>query len=74
MKGFIRSASVLGLVLLAGVAAAFAQTITSQLTGTVTTGGSPLPGATVTISSPQMRGTPCPSCMFRGRAGSHQRE
>jgi hypothetical protein len=57
MKGFIRSALVLGLVLLAGVAAAFAQTITSQLTGTVTTGGSALPGATVTISSPQMQGT-----------------
>jgi outer membrane receptor protein involved in Fe transport len=57
MKALTRSALVLGLVLLAGVAAAFAQTITSQLTGTVTTGGSPLPGATVTISSPQMQGT-----------------
>jgi hypothetical protein len=30
---------------------------TSTLTGTVTTDGSPLPGATVTISSPNMQGT-----------------
>ena len=36
--------------------AAFAQT-TSSLTGTVTSDGAPLPGATVTISSPNMQGT-----------------
>ncbi|HVT43595.1 MAG TPA: TonB-dependent receptor [Thermoanaerobaculia bacterium] len=42
------------LVLLAGLPA-FAQT-TSSLTGTVTTDGNPLPGATVTISSPALQG------------------
>jgi hypothetical protein len=36
-------------------ASAFAQT-TGTLTGTVTTDGAPLPGATVTISSPAMQG------------------
>lgn len=42
-------------LLLAGVSA-FAQT-TGSLTGTVTTGGAPLPGATITISSPALQGT-----------------
>ncbi|HJW95472.1 MAG TPA: TonB-dependent receptor, partial [Thermoanaerobaculia bacterium] len=42
-------------VLLLGIPA-FAQT-TSNLTGTVTMGGNPLPGATVTISSPNMIGS-----------------
>lgn len=37
-------------------ASAFAQTTTS-LTGVVTTEGAPLPGVTVTISSPSMQGT-----------------
>ena len=41
-------------LLLVGVSA-FAQT-TGTLTGTVTTGGSPLPGATVSISSPALQG------------------
>jgi outer membrane receptor protein involved in Fe transport len=35
----------------------FAQGTTGSLTGTVTTGSSPLPGATVTITSPAMQGT-----------------
>ena len=35
---------------------ALAQT-TASLTGTVTLGGNPLPGATVTISSPSLEGT-----------------
>jgi len=42
-------------VLLTGLAA-FAQ-VTANLTGTVTTDNNPLPGATVTITSPQMQGT-----------------
>jgi carboxypeptidase family protein len=37
--------------------AAFSQGLTGSLTGTVTQDKSPLPGATVTISSPQMQGT-----------------
>src|SRR6266540_2159870 len=46
---------VLAVLLLAG-ASAFAQT-TGSLTGTVTTDGAPLPGATVTVSSPALQGT-----------------
>ncbi|HYS56462.1 MAG TPA: TonB-dependent receptor [Thermoanaerobaculia bacterium] len=42
-------------VLLVSVSA-FAQT-TATLTGTVTTGGKPLPGVTVTVSSPNLQGT-----------------
>src|SRR4051812_2083690 len=41
-------------ILLVGVSA-FAQT-TGTITGTVTTAGAPLPGATVTIASPAMQG------------------
>src|SRR5712691_11495016 len=47
--------AVLAAVLLIGTSA-FAQT-TSTLTGRVTMDGNPLPGVTVTISSPQMQGT-----------------
>jgi len=47
--------TVLALLLIAAVPA-FAQT-TVSLNGTVTTDGKPLPGVTVTISSPQMQGT-----------------
>src|SRR5438067_4211595 len=46
--------TVLALLLVAGLAHA---QVTASLTGTVTSGGNPLPGATVTISSPQMQGT-----------------
>jgi outer membrane receptor protein involved in Fe transport len=45
----------LAVLLLAGIPA-FAQ-ITANLTGTVTSDKAPLPGATVTISSPAMQGT-----------------
>jgi outer membrane receptor protein involved in Fe transport len=38
-------------------AIALAQGTTAGLTGTVTTGGQPLPGATVTIASPSLQGT-----------------
>ncbi len=46
---------VTALLLIAG--AAFGQGTTSALNGTVTFEGDPLPGATVTISSPNMQGT-----------------
>jgi outer membrane receptor protein involved in Fe transport len=46
------------LAAVAGVAGvALAQGTTAALTGTVTSGGEPLPGATVTISSPSLQGT-----------------
>ncbi|HET7436946.1 MAG TPA: carboxypeptidase regulatory-like domain-containing protein [Thermoanaerobaculia bacterium] len=45
------------LALLAAVGAYAQSQTTGALTGTVTLGGSPLPGATVTISSPQLQGT-----------------
>ena len=47
--------AVLAAVLLVGTSA-FAQT-TSSLTGRVTMDGNPLPGVTVTVSSPQLQGT-----------------
>jgi outer membrane receptor for ferrienterochelin and colicin len=43
-------------VLLVASVSAFAQT-TGVLTGTVTTDGNPLPGATVSVSSPSLQGT-----------------
>jgi outer membrane receptor for ferrienterochelin and colicin len=49
-----RTLFVLALLLVA--VSAFAQT-TATINGTVTTDGNPLPGVTVTISSPQMQGT-----------------
>jgi outer membrane receptor protein involved in Fe transport len=49
-----RFAVVLALLMLVSVVAS-AQT-TSNLTGTVTLGGNPLPGATITISSPALQG------------------
>src|SRR3954454_24966979 len=50
-----RILAILAAVLLLGIPA-FAQT-TANLTGSVTLGGNPLPGATVTISSPSLQGT-----------------
>jgi outer membrane receptor protein involved in Fe transport len=55
MKLFTRFTALTALLLLVGTSA-FAQT-TASLTGTVTTGGTALPGVTVTISSVQMQGT-----------------
>src|SRR5258708_10602545 len=49
-----RLLALMAAVLLAGLPA-FAQT-TANLTGTVTLGGSPLPGATVTVASPNLQG------------------
>jgi len=47
---------VLAAVLLVGTSV-FAQQTTGNLTGSVTTDGNPLPGATVTITSPNLQGT-----------------
>jgi outer membrane receptor protein involved in Fe transport len=43
-------------LLLLGAATLFAQGTTANLTGTVTSGGTGLPGATVTVSSPSLQG------------------
>jgi outer membrane receptor protein involved in Fe transport len=57
MKLFLRKAALFSTVLALLVAVpALAQT-TGTLTGTVTTEGAPLPGVTVSISSPSLQGT-----------------
>jgi outer membrane receptor protein involved in Fe transport len=56
MKLNIRNLMLLALIVLMSAATVSAQT-TASLTGTVTTDGAPLPGVTVTISSPNMQGT-----------------
>ena len=50
--------SLVSMILIALVAtvSVFGQT-TAQIAGTVTTDGTPLPGVTVTITSPQMQGS-----------------
>ena len=55
MKLFTRFAALWVLALLVG-ATAFAQT-TASLSGTATSEGKPLPGVSVTISSPNLQGT-----------------
>ncbi len=55
MKQFTRFSLLLALLLLIGTTA-FAQT-TASLVGQATSDGAPLPGVTVTISSPNMQGT-----------------
>src|SRR6266540_6259423 len=52
----LRSRYLLCLIVLLASVSALAQT-TATLTGTVTTGGKPLPGVTVTVSSPNLQGT-----------------
>ncbi|MHB0971415.1 MAG: TonB-dependent receptor [Thermoanaerobaculia bacterium] len=42
--------------LLLVAAVAFGQSVTGQLTGTVTSDGAPLPGATITVTSPMLQG------------------
>ncbi|MEA2571841.1 MAG: hypothetical protein QOI24_3842 [Acidobacteriota bacterium] len=54
---FFRSLAVVLVVLLACVSAFAQSSTTGQLVGTVTTGGNPLPGATVTVTSPSMQGS-----------------
>ena len=56
MKLGSRFTAFLGLILLVAAMPVFAQ-MTASLTGTVTTEGNPLPGVTVTISSPALQGT-----------------
>jgi outer membrane receptor for ferrienterochelin and colicin len=56
MKIEFRNLVLLTLIVLAGAVPLFAQT-TASITGTITTEGAPLPGATVTITSPQMQGS-----------------
>ncbi len=56
MRNLVRFLALLVLLARPG-GVALAQGTTAGLTGTVTTGGQPLPGATVTISSPALQGT-----------------
>jgi hypothetical protein len=67
MKLIQRFAALVALVLVAAVPA-FAQT-TASLTGTVTSEGNALPGATVTITSPNLQGT---RSTVSGEAGGYQ--
>jgi carboxypeptidase family protein/TonB-dependent receptor-like protein len=53
----IRRCAVVFLLLSICVSSAFAQGTTGSLTGTVTSGGSALPGVTVTVTSPDLQGT-----------------
>jgi len=55
MRLVSRFTALLGLVLLVAIPA-FAQT-TASITGVVTSDGNPLPGATVSVSSPSLQGT-----------------
>jgi hypothetical protein len=54
---FSRFLAVLAMLLLASVSAFAQSTTTGALTGTVTSDGAPLPGATVTVTSPQAQGS-----------------
>jgi hypothetical protein len=54
---FSRFLAVLAMLLLASVSAFAQSTTTGALTGTVTSDGAPLPGATITVSSPQAQGS-----------------
>jgi hypothetical protein len=54
---FSRFLAVLAMLLLASVSAFAQSTTTGALTGTVTSDGAPLPGATVTVTSPQSQGS-----------------
>ncbi|HXA16754.1 MAG TPA: carboxypeptidase regulatory-like domain-containing protein [Thermoanaerobaculia bacterium] len=55
MRFSIRSFAIAALMILIA-ASTFAQATSATLTGTITTGGSPLPGATITVSSPALLG------------------
>ncbi|MDQ3279873.1 MAG: TonB-dependent receptor [Acidobacteriota bacterium] len=54
---FSRFLAVLAMLLLASVSVFAQSSTTGALTGTVTTDGAPLPGATVTVTSPQAQGS-----------------
>jgi hypothetical protein len=54
---FSRFLAVLAMLLLASVSVFAQSSLTGVLTGTVTSDGAPLPGATVTATSPQLQGS-----------------
>jgi hypothetical protein len=54
---FSRFLAVLATLLLASVSAFAQSSLTGALTGTVTSDGAPLPGATVNVTSPQLQGS-----------------
>jgi len=54
---FSRFLAVLAMLLLASVSVFAQSSLTGALTGTVTSDGAPLPGATITVTSPQLQGT-----------------
>lgn len=54
---FSRFLAVVAMLMLASVSAFAQGTVTGNLTGTVTSDGAPLPGATITATSPQLQGT-----------------
>jgi len=56
MKLYVRLITLCALVLLVSIPA-FAQGTSATLTGSVTSGGNPLPGATISITSPSLLGT-----------------
>jgi Carboxypeptidase regulatory-like domain/TonB dependent receptor/TonB-dependent Receptor Plug Domain len=53
----IRRGAAVSFLLFAFFSSAFAQGTTGSLTGTVTSGGSALPGVTVTVTSPSLQGS-----------------
>src|SRR5687767_9157633 len=55
MRVFTRLIALAALAALVAVPV-FSQGTTATLTGTVTSGGSPLPGALITVSSPSLQG------------------
>jgi len=57
MKSRLRFILVVALCCISGISFIYAQGTTGAMTGTVTTEGSPLAGATVTANSPAMQGT-----------------
>lgn len=54
---FSRFLAVLAMMLLASVSVLAQSSVTGTLTGTVTSDGAPLPGATITATSPQLQGS-----------------
>ena len=54
---FSRFLAVVAMLMLASVSAFAQGTVTGNLTGTITSDGAPLPGATITATSPQLQGT-----------------
>ncbi|HYU24245.1 MAG TPA: TonB-dependent receptor, partial [Thermoanaerobaculia bacterium] len=68
MKSFCRYVLPVVVVLLLAVSSLFAQGTTGNILGTVTSEGKPLPGVTVTITSPALQGT---RSTVSGQAGGY---